>query len=284
MTDRISLSELADDIRNIYRTDPSQAELLTRQYLVERFREHSSAEKQALLEQLIKSLEDPAIQTGSDTQAGMAPKIGTAPQAGMVLQPGMVPQTGIAPHTGPDTRTGHESSEFSRLFSQLVGIPVAREDLSSTELLAKLTSSLTVIFDTLNQIIGVINTTLLGRKPELETIRQIIGSTLEGENCSTSLKNYLDQIKKAFFAAHQAFQQAASTKIREILSELSPDQIEAAAKGSGIAHGFKFGPLRKAELYESYKERHQACMRWLESGRLMEELLREFEKVCQKIY
>jgi hypothetical protein len=274
MAGSISFLELANDIRNIYRSDPSRAELLIQHYLKEQFKECLSAEKQALLEQLIRSLGCPDENLQS-TAANLE-----CPDANL--------QSPAASLESPGSRIGNspESVEFSRLFSQLVGIPVVREDLSSTELLIKLTPSLTTIFNTLNEIIGVIHTTLLGRKVELETIRRIIGSTLEEEELdrSTSLKNYLDQIKRAFFVAHQAFQQAARAKISEMLSELNPDQLEAPAGGGRITHGFKFGPLRKAELFESYKEKYQACQRWFESGRMIEELLREFEKICQKIY
>ena len=45
----------------------------------------------------------------------------------------------------------------------------------------KLARSLNTLFDTLNQIIGVIHTTFLGQKGEMETIRLIIGSALKGE-------------------------------------------------------------------------------------------------------
>jgi len=297
MISSISFPELANDIRNIYRSDPSRAELLIQQYLKELFKEHSSAEKQALLEQLIMDLESTAenLESTAENLQSPAPaspaenlesparnmeSFGENLESPARNMESPYPQIDSTPESTP------ESVKFSRLFSQLVGIPVGKEDLSSTELLVKLTPSLATIFNTLNEIVGVINTTLLGRKIELETIRRIIGSTLEEEelDCSTSLKNYLDQIKKAFFVAHQAFQQAAKTKISEMLSELNPDHLETASGGGRITHGFKFGPLRKADLFESYKEKYQACQRWFESGRMIEELLREFEKVCQKIY
>ncbi|MEW6381889.1 MAG: hypothetical protein AB1611_20120 [bacterium] len=259
-TKQVSLPELVTDIRNIYRSDPGRSEMLVRQYLEERLRECPTAERLALGEELIRSLESPGRQTGTEPA---------------------LPSGRPWPHELP------ESGELSRLLSQLLGIPVAREDLSSSELLVKLTPSLTTIFDTLNQIVGVIDDKFLGRKAELETIRRIIGSTINEddlEDCQASLKSYLERIKHAFYAAYQAFQQAARTKIEEILIELSPDRLEALSGGGRMAHGFKFGPLRKAELFESYREKYQNCQHWFESGRLMEELLREFEKACQKIY
>jgi len=152
-------------------------------------------------------------------------------------------------------------------------------DLSSNELLEKLALSLNTIFDTMNEMIRTIDTTLLGKKPELETIRHIIGSQLEAETHSDSLQTYLTRIQKAFLISHKAFQEATQIKLGEILKELNPERFESEPMG-----GFKVGPLRKAELFERYKERFQTIKKWFESGRFKEELLREFEKACQRLY
>ena len=61
------------------------------------------------------------------------------------------------------------------------------------------------------------------------------------------------------------------------MSEIDPEQISADT-GTGL----KIGPLRKAELFETITEKHHVVRKWLESGRCTEELLREFEKNCQK--
>ncbi len=174
---------------------------------------------------------------------------------------------------------GLEQKEVSRMFSLLLGKDITVEDIPAGELMEKLSVSLNTVFDTLNRITGVINSTLLGERVELATIRHIIGSGLEREGTPESLQSYLDQIREAFLVAHRAFQQAANIKTGRILNELDPDRISAAAGG-----GFKFGALRKAESFEVYKEKFQACKDWFESGRFMEELLREFEKICQKLY
>ncbi len=65
----------------------------------------------------------------------------------------------------------------------------------------------------------------------------------------------------------------------EILFDLNPERLEAAT-----SRGLKFGPMRKAELFEIYKEKYQTCQRWFEAGHLVDEVLREFERTCQKIY
>ncbi len=168
---------------------------------------------------------------------------------------------------------------LTRIFSFLLGKKVSQADLSSAELLQRLADSLNTIFDMLNQLVSVINMTFLGQREGIETIRQMIGFHLEGENQSRSLESYLGQINKAFLTAQQAFKIAAEKKVREILVELDPERIAASAGG-----GFKFGRLRKAESFELYTNKFTACKDWLESGRFMEELLREFENNCQKLF
>lgn len=233
--------ELANEIRTINRSDPSNSEALIERYLEQRLKGVTPAERLALLEKLARKFE------------------------------------GVSPEMKPGLRL--ESEEFSRLFTLLLGKRISVADLPSAELSEKLAQSLNTVFDTLNQIISVIHSTLLGQRAELETIRQIIGSHIEGEAGDNSLKNYLDQIQEAFLVAHRAFKQAAHIKVSEILSELDPDNIATSTD-----LGLKFGPLRKAELFDIYREKFQTCKRWFESGRLDEELLREFEKVCQKLY
>lgn len=238
----IRVETLAEDVRTIYKTDPLRAEALIEAYLHQSLKPFSSHEKMRLLEELRHQFES------------LGPKI--------------------------LSDFDFESKEFSRLFSLLLGKKISEVDLSSAEISEKLAHSLNTIFDTLNQIVRVIQTTLLGKQAELdETIRHIIGSDLEGSPGAISLQSYLDQIQEAFLVAHQAFKQAAQTKLGDILEELDPDQIEATPAGS-----LKFGPLRKAEFFETYREKFRACKAWFESGRFTEELSREFEKTCQKLY
>jgi len=238
----IPIEVLAGEIRTIYKTDPFRAETLIEAYIHQSLKEFSPTEKMKLLEKLTHQFES------------------------------------VSPNAPPDL--DFESKEFSRLFSLLLGKRISEVDLSCTEVLEKLAHSLNTIFNTLNQIIGVIQTTLLGKKTEFdEPIRHIIGSNLEGSAGTASLQSYLDQIQEAFLVAHRAFQKAAQTKVSEILKELNPDRIKATTGG-----GLKFGPMRKAEFFEIYKEKFRACKGWFESGRFTEELLREFEKTCQKLY
>jgi hypothetical protein len=241
MNSPVSIERLTDEVRTIYQSDPVKAERVMEAYLKETLREHSPDERITLLEELARQFE------------GVP-----APMVQDVFL---------------------ESKEFSRLFSLLLGEKVSAPDLSSTELLDKLALSLNTIFDTLNEMIRVIDTALLGKKPELETIRHIIGSHLEGETQSKSLQNYLARIQEAFLISHKAFQEAAQAKFGEILKELGPERFESEPMGR-----LKIGPFRKAELFEMYKEKFQTFKKWFESGRFKEELLREFEKACQRLY
>jgi hypothetical protein len=240
MTDPALLKEMSERIRKIYRKDSAGAGPEIEKYIDQSSKRVSSGEKLTLPGELLHH-----FRTGSFS-------------------------------TPPEMNLNRE--ELSRFFSLFLGTKNSAVDLTSPEAARNLAASLNTVFDTLNQIIGVINTTLSGKKGELETIRQVIGSNLE-EGEGNSLQSYLNQIQEAFLVAHQAFQQAAQTKIGEILSELDPERIAASTGG-----GLRFGPLRKADLFDVYREKFQTCKGSFDSGRLMNDVLREFEKTCQKIY
>ena len=239
------IGTMAKEIRILYNSDISNADTLIETYLEQRLKEYSDSDRLDFLEELTQQFRS------------FSPK--------------------------PETNPKFEQEEFSRLFSLLLGKKVSTADLSSTETMQKLVNSLNTVFDTINQIIRVMNNKLLGKEVQHdETIRGIIGSNLEKVGASgthDSLQGYLDQIQDAFLVAHQAFQQAAQTRVRQILDELDPNCISTLQE-----KGFKFGPFRKAELFEIYKEKFQICKAWFESGRFKNELLKEFEKTCQKSY
>ena len=123
---------------------------------------------------------------------------------------------------------------------------------------------------------AVIDSTLLGKVRGEETIRQVIGFHLEGQDQTKSLESYLGQINKAFLQAQQASKNAAHQMTGKILQELDPEKISQEAGGR-----LKFGPLRKAELYDIYEQKIKNCRQWYESGRFMQDLQREFEKNCR---
>jgi len=179
---------------------------------------------------------------------------------------------------GPDSVYVSRKDELSPFLDKLLGGRISESPLSSSECLEKLAQSFNTIFNTLNRIIGVIHTTLLGEEVELKTIRTRMGDYLQGEGELSSIQVYLDRIQKAFLIAHKAFQQAAHTKVKEILIELDPDRLETSRGG------FKIGPFRKAELFENYRDKFSKCKGWFNSNKFTEELLKEFEKTCQRLY
>ena len=235
------IKTMSDEIRIIYNSDLSQAEILIENYLEQQLRDSPPSEKMDRVMQL-------AQQFKSHSPVN-------------------------------ETTFNLESKELSRLVSLLLGNEIFKTDLSSGELTEKLAKSLQTIFDTLNKIISVIQTSLFGETVKFETIRHVIGNNLDKEGGTEPLQNYLDQIKNAFLVSHKAFQQSANAKVKQLLDELDPDRISESAKG-----GLKFGAFRRAELFDIYKDKFQTCKGWVDSGRFRNEMLREFEKECLKLY
>ena len=238
----LSSERLSDKIRAIYSADNAKAETMIGAYIEEKLKGYSHLDRLAVVEELMHKFEATGHETGSH-----------------------------------GSRTGQKG--ISELLSLVVGKDIPLENLSDKELMEKLSLSLNTIFDSLNQIIRVINTTLLGERVELETIRQIIGTGFEDKETHDTLQDYLDQIQEAFLVAHKAFQEAAGARTSRILEELDPDRISGET-----GKGLRFGPLRKAGSFDLYTEKFRAVRKWHESGRSTEELLREFEKICQKLY
>ncbi len=172
-----------------------------------------------------------------------------------------------------------DSGETARVFSLLLGKTLSTEGLSAEEVTQKFVEAFTTIFDTLNRINRVIQTSLLGQGAELETIRQVIGAQIERVDGNSSVKEYLEKIQEAFLVAHTSFQQAAKNVVSEMLVEMAPAVMEASLKP-----GFRFGLMRKADLFDIYSEKHEVLTKWVASDHFNERLLREFEKLCQRSY
>ena len=238
MSESIYVDHMARDIRRLYSADARQPEESITQYVQNQFRSLSPTEKIDVLEKLIAQFD-----TSTPLSAGPA---------------------------YPDDEV------LTRLFSLVLGDKVTRADLSSTELLQRLAESLNTIFDALNKLVAVIDSTLLGKDRGEETIRQVIGVHLEGQDQTKSLESYLGQINQAFLLAQQASKNAAFQMVGKILQELDPEKISQEAGG-----GLRFGPLRKAELYNIFEHEINKCRQWYESGRFLQDLQREFEKNCR---
>lgn len=244
MAEMQSIKILADEIRQAYRSNPAGAHTAIQTCLDERLAGLSADEKEATLTGLA------AMFDSSD--------------------PG-TPEPEVA---GDDVC--HDEAVLTRLFSLLLGREISTEDLSSRELMERLSAALNTIFATLNRLILNINTTLLPGNNGDQTIRQVIGSRMEGDEEQITLEAYLGRIDKAFLVSHQAFRQAAHTLVRRILGEIDPEKIATNA-----SQGLKFGPLKKAEYFDIYETKFLTVNKWFESGRFMEDLLREFEKNCR---
>ncbi|HSR13889.1 MAG TPA: hypothetical protein VLS90_20745 [Thermodesulfobacteriota bacterium] len=241
MTDSLEWSDISEEVRAIYRSDPSRAENALEACLNRKLEGAAPARKIAAVEEMARCI----------AEETPAPVFGT-------------PSDGTA-----------------RLFSLLLGDRVSASEIASREMQDRFAAALTTVFDSLNQIIAVIRTTLLGRKEAgLETIRQVIGSSLAEDGKPEPLQNYLDQIREAFLVAHRSFQSAAESRMKSLLAEMDPQKIEAESAGGAL----KFGPFLKADLFQAYKEKYERCRKWVDSGRFREELLREFERNCQKSY
>jgi hypothetical protein len=169
-------------------------------------------------------------------------------------------------------------SADSGLMQSLIPLILGRSasDMPADILPEKLAQSLNIIFDSLNQLVGLINATLGTPGEGDETIRHIIGTNLGNMTSEKSLEEYLSQVKKAFLITQQAFKDAAKNVLGNVLTVLDPKQMEP------VQTGLKIGPLKKAESFEIFEEKYLKCRKWYDSDRFMEDLLRQFEKNCQK--
>jgi hypothetical protein len=172
-----------------------------------------------------------------------------------------------------------DSDIATRVFGLILGRKVTAADLSSEALIERLAHSLNTVFNELNSLVGVINATLSGGAAETElTIRQVIGSHIGSDDQTKPLEDYLGQIRQAFLTTQEAFKKAAHNKVAQILASLDPEKLAAERSG-----GLKIGPLRKAEDFDLLKSKIDRIQKWFESGRFMEDFLREFEKNCNAL-
>ncbi len=244
MESRINLDGLNNEIRQLYHSDSETAAGRIEQLLSQRLHFFSDQDKLAVINQLQGCFSD-VNQKPSARQDGLETKL------------------------------------LGRISALLLGSEVIHSELTDGELQEKLTQSLNSVFNTLDKLISVINQTLGGGAGD-QTLSQVIKGQLEGEasgqTLEQSLENYLGQIEKAFLTTSKAFKMAAREKVDQIFAELDPVRI-AAEKGGGL----KFGPLRKAELFNIYEEKYSKFKRWVDSGRFLEELERTFERNCRSI-
>jgi hypothetical protein len=239
---RLSVAELVGDVRTCYRSDSARADFAIAHYLETRLAELSGEEKLVLLEQLRAAFE---------------------------------PSPAKRSHPESD---GHAAG-LADLLSLILGQRVAGPDLGSENLIERLAGALNSIFDQLNELVGIINTTF-GQEPSAtETIRHLIGADLGREKASESLGGYIGQIKEAFLIANRAFRVAATNEVGKILAELDPERLAGDAE-----KGLRFGFMRKGELVEAYREKYGQIRKWFEAEHFLEDFSREFERACQQLH
>lgn len=238
ITTDIYVKELIKALRDIYASNPRDAQASIRTYLQDRLGDVQPKEREYIMDMLIRRFK------------------------------------------GIDETLGSVDTEIAgRFIDLLLGDKAADRDINSPELVESLALSLNTVFDMLNQLIQVMQMSLGGGQSSDETIRHVIGGGLSGGDSSKSLEEHLGQIKKAFLASQQASKNAAHTLVQNLLKEFNPAGFE---KTSGSA--LKIGPLKRAESFDLFSQKYSQCLKWFDSGRFMEDFLREFEKQCQKLY
>jgi hypothetical protein len=167
---------------------------------------------------------------------------------------------------------------MDRLVPLLLGKDISPADLTTPELVSRLAHALDTIFNTLNDLIHLINSTFGGSPAGDETIRQIIGTSLSGEGKMQSIEEYLNQIKKAFLASQQSSKEAAWTVAGYILTELDPKGMDQTGSA------FRIGALKKADAFDLFEEKYERVRKWFESERFLLDFLGQFEKNCQRSF
>ncbi len=240
------IKQIADDIRNVYAKDPVNAETAIEKLLEERIAGQPVKSRPEFRDELCKEFGPHGHGAIENSNRG-------------------------------DSKSEPES--IAKALYMILGKEISHSDLSSEDLMQRLAESFGTIFDSLNELVRVMNATLLGEASQEETIRTFIGSHMEGEESLQSIKDYIEQIQKTFLITQKAFKGTARSIVKNILDELDPKQISEVSGG-----GLKVGPLRKAESFDVFEKKYNRCNKWFESDRFMEDFLREFEKNCQRLY
>lgn len=242
MTAELPLTQLVKEIRSLFRQS-SQPENLIESYLEQATAAISADERHEVCAQLIRAFE-------GDTQKNDA-------RAPLLKE--------------------SASRPLEMMVSLLFGKQLEEMNLSSDELAQKLSDSLAVVFDSLNELIDALGSMFLNQNLN-ETIRMVISADLADGAQHVPLQRHLDQIKESLGMMDQAYRLASFAKMKEMLDELDPKSL-----AGDLGPGVKVGPFKKAELFSIYETRYQTLRRWLNSGRLVDSLMHEFEKSCQAL-
>ncbi len=234
------LQRLSQDIREIHRTHGAESATHVEEYLESALSRYSAAERDLILEGLAQ-----------------------------LFRPG--PPTEAASDSSPEA--------FSRLITMLLGKDILQRGLTQDEMIEQLASALNTVFDSVNNLVSAMNTTLMGGQAGDETIRVVISASMDKDKGLQALERFLDQIGDFFAIALEAFKRAAETRVDDLLNELDPESL-----ASDDDMGMKFGPMRKAYLYDCFVEKYNTLRQWQRSGVLARAFLKEFENNCQNLY
>ncbi len=146
------------------------------------------------------------------------------------------------------------------------------------ELMDRLCSSISTVFESVNEIISAINKTspLLGSDAGALTVRQVIKERLDQtvDPGGVPLKEHLEKIKLAFRVSLEAFKEAVQEKFKEIIDEISPEKLTRDIGGKGM----KIGPMYKASLFDAYEQKYRRLHQFMEKGHLLQEVVLVFER------
>lgn len=215
---------------------------------------------------------DRAVETHLENRLGAYPDAAKADIVDRMKQ--ILTSAHAPPQAQGHAEMGDEVVE--KLFDLILGKKQVDSNLTPQQRLTRLAEALNTVFDALNDLVRVINLTLMDQTRADETIRHSIGFSIEGESGDLPLEQYLGQVRNAFLDSLEAFKTATRNMVGDILDELDPDRIDKDAGGG------RFTPFRKAASFDLYAHKHMQCQRWLASDRFGEDMQRKFETACGK--
>lgn len=244
MQTALEMEKISEDLREIYRADPSQAEKTIGTYLELILKGYDLENRVSIMDQLKNRFrpEKTAIPVEKKRSS-----VSSAPAPDNLLQ----------------------------FFTLLLGHEINESELSSADMINRLKDSLDTIFDSLNELVSAINASIINDASEDKTIRQIIGYHLGDDHHLEILANYIGRIKNIFLVTQQAFKEAAKSSVDHILKEFDPEAIKGEASGA-----FGVPMMKKAKYFDTFEKKYQRYQEWVASERFMEFFLREFEKKC----
>ena len=195
-----SMIRLADELRDVYLAEPTEAREQIERFLKKRFESLPAGERLNEIGKLKRCF--------SGRKSGCGPSPGKA-----------------------------ADGELKRFIGLLLGQQAESEDMDDRRLQEQLSSSLNSIFNSLNQLLQAMKTTFNLKDSRFEeTIRHVLREQLVEETPAGSLEEYIDQIRISFFKSFDCSKAAYNTIMEKLLSELNPETLLSEA-GGGIKLG-----------------------------------------------